>query len=196
MDKNEETLRLIAGDRTIFEQLFRRYSRGMFFVAMGLANDRAIAEDAVQESFVYLWSHRQQIDPSYEILYYLRKSVKNYVLNYLRHQKVHEKHEFAIIREQEFLAQADADITEQVESVRKMINTLPEGCRKIFVMSVIEGMSYADTAQILDVSVNTVKSQVKIAYRKIKESLDEDSGCSECSWLIFFILSNHMMMTS
>lgn len=38
----------------------------MFYVAMGLVEDRQIAEDAVQESFINLWAHREQINPDYE----------------------------------------------------------------------------------------------------------------------------------
>ena len=45
--------------------------------------------------------------------------------------------------------------------------------RKIFVMSVIEGMSYTDTAKELGGAVNTVKSQVKIAYKKLKNTVQK-----------------------
>ena len=56
---------------------------------------------------------------------------------------------------------------------------LPEN----FVMAVIEGTGYAETASKLNVSVNTVKSQVKIAYRKLKGMW----GISENELLLFLI---------
>ena len=75
------------------------------------------------------------------------------------------------MREQEWLAGLtydEIDVDAKLLTIKKVIDALPEGCRKIFVMSVIEGMSYTDTAKELGVSVNTVKSQVKIAYKKLK----------------------------
>ena len=131
--------KFIAGDVKAFERLFRKYARSMQLVALGLYRDTAVAEDAVQESFVYLWNHRKEMKPDIAIEGYLYSCVRHYVLL----------------------------------TIKKVIDALPEGCRKIFVMSVIEGMSYTDTAKELGVSVNTVKSQVKIAYKKLKNTVQK-----------------------
>lgn len=66
MDVQADSYLLKSGDTAAFERIFRTYSRSMFFVAMGLVDDRQVAEDAVQESFVYLWNHRDQVDPAYD----------------------------------------------------------------------------------------------------------------------------------
>jgi len=55
--------KFIAGDVKAFERLFRKYARSMQLVALGLYRDTAVAEDAVQESFVYLWNHRKEMKP-------------------------------------------------------------------------------------------------------------------------------------
>ncbi|EHP46553.1 DNA-directed RNA polymerase sigma-70 factor [Odoribacter laneus] len=189
MDTKEDILCLIEGDAKAFERIFRYYSRAMFFIAMGLVNDRDIAEDAVQESFVYLWNHRKQIDPAYDIQYYLKQSVRNYIFNYFRHQNIEKKHAEDLNREQQFWGEyAPEDCSEQIERIKKVIFSLPEECRKIFIMSVLEGMSYADTATALDVSINTVKTQVKIAYRKLKTSFQECSLDELVPILIVIIL--------
>lgn len=169
MDVQADSYLLKSGDTAAFERIFRAYSRSMFFVAMGLVDDWQVAEDAVQESFVYLWNHRDQVDPAYDIQFYLKQSVRNYILNYFRHRRVREKHTQALIREHAYWAENKTDdLAEKIESVRKLLLSLPENCRKIFVMSVVEGASYAETAAVMHVSVNTVKSQIKIAYRKLK----------------------------
>ena len=79
-----------------------------------------------------------------------------------------------------------------MEQVKKVILSLPENCRKIFVMSVVEGMSYSDTASALAVSVNTVKTQVKIAYRKLKTSFQECS-LDELVPLLFIVISKFFL---
>ena len=168
----------------------------MFYVAMGLVEDRQIAEDAVQESFINLWAHREQINPDYDLQYYLNQSVRNYIYKYFRHCRVREKHAEALIREYKFWADYKSeDLAEKVENVRELLLSLPENCRKIFVMAAFskgrlnlktrlpEGTGYAETASKLNVSVNTVKSQVKIAYRKLKGMW----GISENELLLFLI---------
>ena len=176
MSIQSDTYLLKSGDTAAFERVFQYYSRSMFYVAMGLVEDRQIAEDAVQESFINLWAHREQINPDYDLQYYLNQSV--------RHCRVREKHAEALIREYKFWADYKSeDLAEKVENVRELLLSLPENCRKIFVMAVIEGTGYAETASKLNVSVNTVKSQVKIAYRKLKGMW----GISENELLLFLI---------
>lgn len=191
MAGQEDIYLLKSGDAHAFERIFRTYSRAMFFVAMGLVDDRQLAEDAVQESFVYLWNHRSQIDPRYEIQYYLKQSVRNYIFNYFRHRRVRERHAEALTREQQFWADGKTEEwTEKIDHVRKLLLSLPENCRKIFMMAAIEGRSYADTASELHVSVNTVKSQIKIAYRKLRAFRDLEAddlmGILLLVWLKYF----------
>ena len=184
MSIQSDTYLLKSGDTAAFERLFQYYSRSMFYVAMGLVEDRQIAEDAVQERFINLWAHREQINPDYDLQYYLNQSVRNYIYKYFRHCRVREKHAEALIREYKFWADYKSeDLAEKVENVRELLLSLPENCRKIFVMAVIEGTGYAETASKLNVSVNTVKSQVKIAYRKLKGMW----GISENELLLFLI---------
>lgn len=181
--------KLIAGDVGTFEQVYRKFSRSMYLTAIGLHQDAQVAEDAVQESFVYLWNHRRQVNAELSIEGYLHTSVRHYVLNYIRHRKVFQNREEDIAREQQFLNEPDEeDLTSKIVSIRQVLDTLPESCRKIFVMSVIEGMSYADTADHLGISVNTVKSQVKIAYRKIKNEIHDHPDHSTLTFLLLLSL--------
>ena len=181
--------KLIAGDVETFEQVYRKFSRSMYLTAMGLHQDAQVAEDAVQESFVYLWNHRRQINAELSIEGNFHTSVRHYVLNYIRHRKVFQNREEDIAREQQFLNEPDEeDLTSKIVSIRQVLDTLPESCRKIFVMSVIEGMSYADTADHLGISVNTVKSQVKIAYRKIKNEIHDHPDHSTLTFLLLLSL--------
>ena len=102
MSIQSDTYLLKSGDTAAFERVFQYYSRSMFYVAMGLVEDRQIAEDAVQESFINLWAHREQINPDYDLQYYLNQSVRNYIYKYFRHCRVREKHAEALIREYNF----------------------------------------------------------------------------------------------
>ena len=192
MPDNDIIHKFIIGDMKAFEQIFRKYARSMQLTALSIYRDTDVAEDAVQETFVYLWNHRGKIKSGESLEGYLHASVKHYVLNYLRHLHVCQEKEEKIIREQEWLGrqsgEEDEDIEDKIKAVRSVIDLLPESCRKIFVMTVIEGMSYTDTADELGISVNTVKSQVKIAYKKIKNIIHEYSDNEYCIVLLLLFL--------
>ena len=56
-------------------------------------------------------------------------------------------------------------------ALEEAISRLPEKCREIFVMSKLQGIRHADIAQQLGISVNTIESQMGIAYRKLRQEL-------------------------
>ena len=187
MDEQNVIKEFIAGDVKAFEKIFYNYSRELYFVALGLCRDQALAEDAVQECFVYLWSHRTQLNITKSFENYLVTMVKNLILNHLRHLRVAADREEDIVREIVFAnTEEDEDFSSKLDVVRELIDSLPESCRKVFVMTVIEGSSYADTAKNLGIAVNTVKSQVRIAYKKIRDAVK--NGTDNDALVILFLL--------
>ena len=50
---------------------------------------------------------------------------------------------------------------------------LPEKCREIFILGCVDGLSYKEVSEKMGVSVNTVKTQVKVAYKKIKSEFGD-----------------------
>ncbi|RHR76429.1 RNA polymerase sigma-70 factor [Odoribacter sp. AF15-53] len=187
MDEQNVIKEFIAGDVKAFEKIFYNYSRELYFVALGLCRDQALAEDAVQECFVYLWSHRTQLNITKSFENYLVTMVKNLILNHLRHLRVAADREEDIVREIVFAnTEEEEDFSSKLDVVRELIDSLPESCRKVFVMTVIEGSSYADTAKNLGIAVNTVKSQVRIAYKKIRDAVK--NGTDNDALVILFLL--------
>lgn len=186
MDEQNVIKEFIAGDVKAFEKIFYNYSRELYFIALGLCRDQAIAEDAVQECFVYLWSHRTQLNIKKSFENYLITMVKNMVLNHLRHLQVMADREEDIVREIVFANTEEEDFSSKLNVIRELIDSLPESCRKVFVMTVIEGISYADTAEALGIAVNTVKSQVRIAYKKIRDAVK--NGTDNDALIILFLL--------
>ena len=153
-----------------FEDLYINYSRELFWIAMAYSNNKILAEDAVQEAFLYLWKNRKKFNNTEELRPYLNLVVRNHITDFFRHRQIREKHH-PIIQEEtlerEYNPEED-DFEEKFEAATKLINTLPEGCRKVFVAAVIEGMTYQQIADQLAISKNTVKTQLKIAYKKLQ----------------------------
>lgn len=162
---------LKQGNENAFELIFQEYATPLYFIALSYCSNKQIAEDAIQESFIYIWNNREKINPAIDIKFLLIKITKNYIFNYYRHKKVQIKHEEQIIHELNYNSSNEEIIDETVlNHIKETINRFPDSCRKIFIMTIIEGLSYAETAKKLNISINTVKTQIKIGYKKLKST--------------------------
>lgn len=163
-------------DKKKFEELYLSYSKDLFWIAMAYSNNRPLAEDAVQEAFLYVWKNKKDFQDESKIRAYLNLVVRNYIIDYFRHIQVKEKHASQLKEDiLEYQSEMpDEDWNEKIKIAIALINSLPESCRKIFVMAVIEGMKYKEVANQLDISINTVKMQMKIAYKKIQSAVPKE----------------------
>ena len=109
-------------------------------------------------------------------------AVKHRCLNFLRSQLsiVDRRQPLSDIMEQEFklklyslqlLDDSQMSIDEVEKQICRAIDSLPERCREIFVMSKLKGMKYREIAESLGISQNTVEGQMAIALRKLREEL-------------------------
>ena len=174
MQDDEELFRQFQeGSWKAFKILFEAYSEQLYLYAAGFLGDREEARDIVQDAFVYLWENRKKITYTGSLYSYLLRSVKNSCIDYKMHEKVKEKY----IREMEYLQDEAEEVSDNFEEsykrLQKVIDSLPPKCKEIFVLGCVEGNSYKEVATRLGVSVNTVKTQIKLAYKKVKSELEK-----------------------
>ena len=174
MQDDEELFRQFQeGSWKAFKILFEAYSEQLYLYAAGFLGDREEARDIVQDAFVYLWENRKKITYTGSLYSYLLRSVKNSCIDYKMHEKVKEKY----IREMEYLQDEAEEVSDNFEELykrlQKVIDSLPPKCKEIFVLGCVEGYSYKEVATRLGVSVNTVKTQIKLAYKKVKSELEK-----------------------
>lgn len=142
------------------------------------------AENIVQDIFLYLWEHPELIRSMKNRNAFLFTMVKNRCIDYLREQTLHknQRHSLSELQEKELqlklyaLQQVDENKfseTEIEDIIQNAINSLPNKCREIFVLSRLEGLQYKDIAKQLDISVNTVENQIAIALKKLRVKLKD-----------------------
>ncbi|MDR1720594.1 MAG: RNA polymerase sigma-70 factor [Dysgonamonadaceae bacterium] len=165
--------RMKAGDIASLEYIFRTHSEKLYAYAAGLYRESQQAEDAVQVAFFSLWEKRAKINDSDSVFGYLCRIVKNNFINDLQKEMVKQKYiEETLYYENEAIRWDDLDDIEDLrQQLWDAIDRLPEACRKIFIMNCIEGMKYMEIADQLGISLNTVKRQVKIGYKKLRSDL-------------------------
>lgn len=174
--------RLINGDEKEFKSLFDLLYVGMVQQATFYTNDFAVAEDVVQEIFVRLWEKRDELKEVQNLQGYLLLSVKNRCLNYLEHQQVVDKYkQYCLLQE---VQDNNEDSEQFIENVGRLLEKLPEKRRRVLEMSVLEAKSYAEIAELLGISLNTVKDHVKKAYAFLREELRQNISLP----VLFFVL--------
>lgn len=160
------------GNEEAFKKLFYKYSDRFYLWAYKVTQNSSAAEDIVQDFFVRYWEMREKLffHPSFAA--YAYRAIYNASLNYLRdNERFVYGYEITInLRDTDTDAE-DEDLPELKRLLLKAIDELPDRCKKIFVMATIEKKKYTEVADLLGISVNTVKVQVSKAYRILKEKI-------------------------
>lgn len=140
------------------------------------------AENIVQDCFLYVWEQKQTLPSINNINAFLFRLVKNKCIDFLRRKILEETKKKNLqetyVREFEYKLlsiESFSDLSlsdDEIEAIiYNAINSLPEKCREIFILSKIKGMKYEEIAEQLEISPNTVKNQVSNALSKMRQSL-------------------------
>lgn len=178
---NQQPLKgLINADIETFEWLYKEYYGLLCLIAEHSIRNSEDAEEIVSDVFIKLWNNRNTIHTIHSIKAYLIKALQNTAINYIEKQKSIHSVTDSIDQFHYELLTWDKDYPlgqlyekEIIGILNREINSLPKGCREIFILSRNEDMSYSDIALKLGISVNTVKSQMKIALSRLREILKD-----------------------
>lgn len=164
------------GDTSALEYFFREYTDVLYYRALGFVKDNLAAEDIVQEVFIRFWQLRKNLKITDSVPGYLCKAVDHRCHNYLEHLKVKHRYEESQKWEEvmEEVSEDEEELNIMRERLKMFVDSLPEKCREIFILACIEGLKYKQVAEKLDVSVNTVKTQLKSAYSKLRAEFNEN----------------------
>lgn len=169
------------GNLSDFSKLYSDYYVLLCTIADQYLKDKYLAEEVVGEVFLNYWEKYNNITISTSVKAYLVRSVQNRCLNYLEHSKVKERLKQKIETESAMLGIAESNDyplgslyeMELTTLIKQAMNSLPEQCRKIFLLSRDEELTYEEISQQLNISVNTIKTQIKIALSKLRERLKD-----------------------
>ena len=162
------------GKQDAFRKIFDEHFYALCSFGAKYVTDLTVAEDFVRESFLTLWEQREQFEHPKALKAYLYTSVRNKCLNHLKHSLVKRKHEEHLIQELEYDQFFENHIIEE-EVFSKLISeiqSLPASARQIMLLA-LNGMSNPQIAEELGISLNTVKTQKKIAYGRLKSSVGQ-----------------------
>lgn len=167
-----------------FEHIYLAYFSKMKHFANVYVLSGEEAENIVQDVFTELLEKKDVLFLPDNLIAYLFTAVKNKCLNYLRHQVVRQEAAEQLQESYRLAMQASINSLEILDDhifseediagiLKKALDSLPEKCRKIFVMNKLEGKKQKDIAEELNISIHTVETQMGIAYKKLKNELKD-----------------------
>ena len=169
--------------------LYDNFYKILVSYSFQITKEENVSEDIIQELFSKLWERRIQFDNIATFKAYLYNSVRNMSINHIRHKKVERANIVSITTEMKEipLDECNEEVLNTQEIYRqifKCIDKLPSRQREIFLMC-MEGKKNAESAEKLNISVETVKTHKRRAVTSIKKELSPTAMV-----LLMFLIDN------
>ncbi|MBC9795707.1 RNA polymerase sigma factor [Sinomicrobium weinanense] len=166
--------KLRKGDHAIFKIVFEEFYPSVVAYVLTLTADDAKAKDIAQSSFISLWEKRKKLREKSSLRPYLFKIAYHLYINQYHKEKFRKKvlEEFKYDALQKIIPKEEDPDDDRQKRLGEIIDALPVKCREILMLHKKEGKKYKDIAALLNISVKTVESQMRIAYIKIREGFE------------------------
>lgn len=165
---------LVAGHESSYNTLFNEYYLVLSIYARKYLGDIDISKEIVQDMFVRLYESRHLLENVHSLKGYLYKSVRNSCLNYIKLNKIHNRHKENIRQDH---SGSSYDLSEEIQEseleqrIFRIVSELPDKCRQIFRMSRVEGLKNDEIAGKFNISKRTVETQISKALKTLRLEL-------------------------
>lgn len=175
----------INGKRHAQSMLYSLYAPTMLGICMRYARNKSEAEDILQDGFVKIFTNLKTFrgDGSFEG--WLKRIMVNTAITHNKQSMKHQYHTDIDAIEETLLVDEEennnelANIKLPQETLINMIQNLPEGYRTVFNLYVFENYSHKEIADMMNISVNTSKSQLSKARRNLVSKITQLTGITK-----------------
>ncbi len=176
--------RIQAGDQEAFETIYARYADLVYSIALRVVADTGIAQDLAQDVFFRLWRNPESFDVT-------RGRFMSWLTSVARNRAVDEVRSRGRRRLREVIPAPGADdpvdphavdpqtaaqLSIERDAVRKALAVLPEEQRLTVELAYFGGMTQQEIASVLDTPLGTVKTRIRLAMKKLRSLLGEESA--------------------
>ena len=158
------------GHTAAFGVLVARYQQPLmnFYRRLGVYTD---AEDMVQEVFLRLYRYRDRYRPTAKFTTFLYMIARQVRLDMLRKRVRREEFSKEYAGEMEDKSRVRGVTDSKKVDVAACLDKLPDSMKELIVLSIFQGIKYAEISEMLDVPVGTIKSRMFSALRQLKDML-------------------------
>ncbi len=166
--------RVGVGDRTAFEELYRRYARAVLGLALRRLGDRGRAEDAAQDAFVAIWKSARTYDPRRGSgAPWLYAVARNAITDGLR-RTPEPTMELSDGPTGEPGPADRAETSWTAWQVHRALEVLPSHERPVIELAYWRGLSQSEIADTLGIPLGTVKTRTRSALARLADALEEE----------------------
>lgn len=171
--------RIRTGDMDAFESMFRAYKDSLGAFIERCVGSRDAMEDVLQNLFIRLWERRDDWELTVPLNVYLFRAARNSAISYLRHQRIETRFQERVAREGDTTlepaaptsGEEAAHLKDVEDAIERAVAQLPPRCREVFCLSRYQQLSYAEIAQVMQISVKTVEVQMGRALTALRARL-------------------------
>ena len=160
-------------NRESFQKLFQQYYSPLCNFVYGIVKDYDQAEDVVQGVFIRIWENREKLKLTGSVKSYLFTSARNQSIDYIRAKKrkdaMLEEQEGGSFSMKDFDSESEAMMRK--EMLHRAIEQLKPKMRQIFILHKLEGLTYQEISEYLDIPQRTIEYNIYTALQKLKEIL-------------------------
>ena len=183
MTENDLIKKCKKGSREAFNILFSRYQSQVVNIAYSMLSDREDAFDAAQEVFVRVYKNIESFKGQSSFATWLYRITSNVCSDILRKRQrdtnvislnqFTDENKDIDIKDDSPTVEENMELSERQAAVRGAINELKEEYRVVITLCDIEGMSYDEISDMLNIPTGTVKSRINRARNALKKNLME-----------------------
>ena len=181
-----------AGDAEAFRALVVRYQRKVYAVALGIVKDPDLAWDVAQEAFVRVHRHLPEFKGDASFSTWVLRIGSHLAIDAIRKERASAKEDIDEVREADVQGSGEGILAtalgtdpqqnalrrELAGKMAEALAQLPEKHRTILVLREVEGLSYEELAERLEIHKGTVMSRLFHARKKMQALLREYAGAA------------------
>ncbi len=179
---------LQKGDIKAFNELYYKYHKKIFAFSLKFLKNKADAEDLIQKIFVIIWEKKENLNPEKSFNNYLFIIARNEIYDLLKKKALTEYYNDQILSDTK-QEEEDIETKKLVEVMYSLIEKMPERRRQIFLMNRNMGLTYKQIAKKLDITENTVDTQIRNSLNYLRKELPKYIKSSHLLLIGFIIIA-------
>jgi len=185
---DQSLIRLIArSQESALSELYDRYSRLVYSLALNAVGDPATAEEITQDVFIRIWDHAgtYQAEKS-KVLTWIASITRYRSIDIIRRRKIRPESqsvsweiEPSAIEMNPINVEETVEISQKRRRVRQAISMLPEEQRQALAYAYFQGYTHREIAEVLGEPLGTVKTRIRLAMQKLRQLLEQEEHADE-----------------
>lgn len=173
MDKERFIERCKAGDEYALGLLYTNYAPRMKRLCLRYVGDEATAEDILHDGFIIIMARISQLKDAAKLDSWMAAIMHNLAIRHLGQKGKIVFVPIEDIEESEDFTNDTIEIVSEYKNLLQLVETLPQGYRKVFKLSVFDGMSHKEIAEMLGINPHSSSSQLSRAKEMLRSLVTE-----------------------